>query len=64
MIGGCWRISLSRRILKERNTLLQGIVVNSYTHTQFLVTEEPFEDPDSNGASVIEGVKLVSPFGQ
>jgi hypothetical protein len=41
-----------------------GIMVNPYTYTQFLVTEEPFEDPDPNGASVIAGAELVSPFGQ
>jgi hypothetical protein len=39
-------------------------MVNPYTYTQFLVTEEPFEDPDPNGASVIAGAELVSPFGQ
>lgn len=39
-------------------------LVNPYTYTQFLVTEEPFEDPDPNAASVIAGAELVSPFGQ
>jgi hypothetical protein len=39
-------------------------VVNPYTYTQFLVTEEPFEDPDPNAASVVAGAELVSPFGQ
>ena len=39
-------------------------MVNPYTYTQFLVTEEPFEDPDPNAASVIAGADLVSPFGQ
>src|SRR6187431_1495022 len=39
-------------------------MVNPYTYTQFLVTEEPFEDPDPNAASVIAGAELVSPFGQ
>jgi hypothetical protein len=39
-------------------------MVNPYTYTQFLVTEEPFEDPDPNAASVIAGGELVSPFGQ
>ena len=39
-------------------------MVNPYTYTQFLVTEEPFEDPDPNAASVVAGAELVSPFGQ
>lgn len=39
-------------------------MVNPYTYTEFLVTEEPFEDPDPNAASVIAGAELVSPFGQ
>jgi hypothetical protein len=39
-------------------------MVNPYTYKQFLVTEEPFEDPDPNAASVIAGAELVSPFGQ
>ena len=39
-------------------------MVNPYTYKQFLVTEEPFEDPDRNPASVIARAELVSPFGQ
>jgi len=39
-------------------------MVNPYSYTQFLVTEEPFEDPDPNAASVIAGAQLISPFGQ
>lgn len=39
-------------------------MVNPFTYTQFLVTEEPFEDADPNAASVIAGAELVSPFGQ
>jgi hypothetical protein len=41
-----------------------GTMVNPYTYTQFLVTEEPFEDPDPNAAPVVAGAELVSPFGQ
>lgn len=39
-------------------------MVNPYSYTQFLVTEEPFEDPDPNSASVVACTELVSPFGQ
>lgn len=39
-------------------------MVNPYTYTQFVVTEEPFEDPDPNAASAVAGAELVSPFVQ
>jgi hypothetical protein len=39
-------------------------MVNPYTYTQFIVTQEPFEDSDPNAASTLSGAKLVSPFGQ
>lgn len=32
-----------------------GTMVNPHTYTQFLVTEEPFEDPDLDSVSVIVG---------
>jgi hypothetical protein len=39
-------------------------MVNPYTYSQFIVTEEPFEDADPNAASTLAGAQLVSPFGQ
>jgi len=39
-------------------------MVNPYTYTQFIVTQEPFEDPDPNAAATLAGAELVSPFGQ
>jgi hypothetical protein len=41
-------------------------MVNPCTYTYFLVTEESFEDVDADpdGASVVAGAELVSPFGQ
>ena len=61
--GSDYKLSLGE--FSKNGTLdYTGIMVNPYTYTQFLVTEEPFEDPDPNGASVIAGAKLVSPFGQ
>jgi hypothetical protein len=39
-------------------------MVNPYTYSQFIVTQEPFEDADPNAASPLSGAKLVSPFGQ
>ena len=39
-------------------------MVNPYTYTHFIVTQEPFEDPDPNAAATLAGAELVSPFGQ
>lgn len=39
-------------------------MLNPYTYTQFLVTDEPFEEPDPHAGSVAAGTELVSPFGQ
>ena len=38
-------------------------MVNPYTYTQFIVTEEPFEDPDPNAATATGGTQLQIPFG-
>jgi hypothetical protein len=63
-VGGSeYKLSLGE--FSKNGTLdYTGTMVNPYTYTQFLVTEEPFEDPDPNGASVVAGAELVSPFGQ
>jgi len=37
-------------------------MVNPYTYTQFIVTEEPFEDTDPNAADAIGGAQLQAPF--
>jgi hypothetical protein len=37
-------------------------MVNPYTYTQFIVTEEPFEDADPNAAGAIGGAQLQAPF--
>ena len=37
-------------------------IVNPYTYTQFIVTEEPFEDADPNAAEAIGGAQLQAPF--
>jgi len=61
--GSDYKLSLGE--FSKNGTLdYTSSMVNPYTYTQFLVTEEPFEDPDPNGASVIAGAELVSPFGQ
>ena len=50
--------------LSKNVTRLHATMVNPYSYTQFLVTEEAFEDPDPNSASVVACTELVSPFGQ
>ena len=61
--GSDYKLSLGE--FSKNGTLdYTGTMVNPYTYTQFLVTEEPFEDSDPNGASVVAGAELVSPFGQ
>jgi hypothetical protein len=61
--GSDYKLSLGE--FSKNGTLdYTGTMVNPYTYTQFLVTEEPFEDPDPNSASVVAGAELVSPFGQ
>lgn len=61
--GSDYKLSLGE--FSKNGTLdYTATMVNPYTYTQFLVTEEPFEDPDPNAASVVAGSELVSPFGQ
>jgi hypothetical protein len=42
----------------------QENLVNPYTYSQFVVTEEPFEDTDPNAAAAFAGADLQTPFGQ
>lgn len=37
-------------------------MVNPYTYSQFIVTEEPFEDTDPNAAAALAGAELQTPF--
>ena len=61
--GSDYKLSLGE--FSKNGTLdYTATMVNPYTYTQFLVTEEPFEDSDPNGAAVVAGAELVSPFGQ
>ncbi|VFJ13392.1 anti-sigma factor [Candidatus Nitrosocosmicus franklandus] len=39
-------------------------MVNPYTYTQFIITEEPLDDVDPNAAGTFGGAELQSPFGQ
>ena len=50
----------------QKNGTLQykETLVNPYSYTQFIVTEEPFEDNDPNAAAAFAGAELQTPFGQ
>jgi len=39
-------------------------MLNPYTYTQFIITEEPKNDVDPNAAGTYGGVDLPPPFGQ
>ena len=39
-------------------------MVNPYTYSQFVITEEPKDDADPLGSDVAAGAKLETPFGQ
>jgi hypothetical protein len=39
-------------------------MVNPYTYTEFIITEEPLDDADPNAAGTYGGSDLQSPFGQ
>ena len=39
-------------------------MVNPYTYSQFIITEEPKQDKDPNATDTYGGVDLPSPFGQ
>ncbi len=39
-------------------------MVNPYTYSQFIITEEPQNDKDPNAAGTLAGTDLPAPFGQ
>jgi anti-sigma-K factor RskA len=61
--GSEYKLSLGE--FAQNGTLhYKETLVNPYTYTQFVVTEEPFEDNDPNAAAAFAGAELQSPFGQ
>ena len=61
--GSNYKLSLGE--FSKNGTLdYSATMVNPYTYKQFIVTQEPFEDPDPNAADASAGADLVSPFGQ
>lgn len=59
--GSDYKLSLGEF---DKNGTLQfnQQMVNPYTYTQFIVTEEPFEDADPNAAGAIGGAQLQASF--
>lgn len=61
--GSEYKMSLGE--FSQNGTLeYEETLVNPYTFTQFIVTEEPFEDTDPNAAAALAGAELQTPFGQ
>lgn len=61
--GSDYQLSLGQ--LNENGTInVSQHMVNPFTYTVFLITEEPQDDVDPNSADAIAGVQLEAPFGQ
>ncbi len=61
--GSDYELSLGR--VGENGTLnIQQSMVNPYTYSQFIITEEPENDADPGSADAKGGAELQSPFGQ
>ncbi len=61
--GSGYKLSLGE-FAKNGTLTFKEQMVNPYTYTQFIVTEEPFEDPDPNAAAATGGTQLQTPFGR
>jgi hypothetical protein len=61
--GSEYKLSLAE---SQKNGTFQfrETMVNPYTYSQFIVTEEPFEDTDPNAAAALVGAELQTPFGR
>jgi hypothetical protein len=61
--GSGYKLSLGE-FAKNGTLHLTEQMVNPYTYTQFIVTQEPFEDADPNAAAASGGTQLQTPFGR
>jgi hypothetical protein len=59
--GSDYKLSLGE-FTKNGTLQFNQQMVNPFTYTQFIVTEEPFEDVDPNAAGAIGGAQLQAPF--
>jgi anti-sigma-K factor RskA len=60
--GSNYKLSLG--VVDGNNLKFSENMVNPYTYTQFIVTEEPIADADPNAAGTYGGAELQPPFGQ
>jgi hypothetical protein len=61
--GSGYQLSLGQ--FSPNGTLtFKQYMVNPYTYKQFVVTEEPADDPDPNAALPVAGFELQDPFGE
>jgi hypothetical protein len=60
--GSNYKLSLGA--LDGNSLKVSENMVNPYTYTQFIITEEPKDDVDPNAAGTFGGAELQAPFGQ
>jgi hypothetical protein len=60
--GSNYKLSLGS--LEGNSLKVSDNMVNPYTYTQFIITEEPVDDVDPNAAGTYGGAELQAPFGQ
>ncbi len=60
--GSNYKLSLGA--LVGNSLKVSDNMVNPYTYTQFIITEEPKDDADPNAAGTYGGAELQAPFGQ
>ncbi len=60
--GSNYKLSLGT--LDGNSLKVSDNMVNPYTYTEFIITEEPVDDVDPNAAGTYGGAELQAPFGQ
>lgn len=60
--GSNYKLSLGA--MDENSLKVSDNMVNPYTYTEFIITEEPVDDIDPNAAGTYGGSELQAPFGQ
>ena len=60
--GSNYKLSLG--VVDGNSLKFSENMVNPYTYTQFIITEEPIGDADPNAAGTYGGAELKPPFGQ
>lgn len=60
--GSDYKLSLGA--IEGQSLKVSDHMVNPYTYTQFIITEEPVDDVDPNAADTFGGAELQAPFRQ